>query len=404
MAGKFQVSFPKKAALACLKKSKQVADLGVCQALFPLYYRDYMAHIPATDRELVRLFKESPQELMTIFSSAFAWMANAWTATTLYHQTSPTIHITPANLATHAHRAMDVTQTLSYLQQWTGNMTGVQYHAPLATHYPDEGGANMICLGPGIEEGPSLYLLIYGASLTQTRSKNETGRQHEGACRMIQAKHKIPAVHCQLIQQSPVAIAAGVFHNDVIAFGGGSLLVVHEAAWVNIKETLMAVSDRYQQLFAETLTIVCVKQQEFSLQDAVSCYFFNSQYIPLPAGGYALLCPSRCRDNPKVAAIMKQLARQSKLEDVLFVDVEDSIRNGGGPACLRNYLECSTLQQSQLNPAFQLTSERYKRLVDVINQYYPTQLDCSHFMSHDTIQAMVIAQQKMRDLMLSPLY
>ena len=68
----------------------------------------------------------------------------------------------------------------------------------------------------------------------------------------------------------------------------------------------------------------------------VKSYLFNSQLVSLPGGRTALIA-LECRETRSVRRYLDaQLARgRGPIDEVHFLDVRQSMRNGGGPACLR---------------------------------------------------------------------
>jgi succinylarginine dihydrolase len=115
------------------------------------------------------------------------------------------------------------------------------------------------------------------------------------------------------------------------------------------------------------------------LADAVRCYLFNSQLVTLPdtpraAGGIALLAPVECETFPPAAAAIDLLRRAANLRDVYYVDVRQSMRNGGGPACLRLRAVLTPEQQAAVHPHARLTPALYKALRACIEKHYRDQL------------------------------
>src|SRR5690606_10119885 len=52
--------------------------------------------------------------------------------------------------------------------------------------------------------------------------------------------------------------------------------------------------------------------------------------------GHTLLAPEECRDNAVVYDYLETLkAEHAAIDDVLYFDLRQSMKNGGGPACLR---------------------------------------------------------------------
>jgi succinylarginine dihydrolase len=73
------------------------------------------------------------------------------------------------------------------------------------------------------------------------------------------------------------------------------------------------------------------------LEDAVKSYLFNSQLLTLPNGTTALIAPVECQEIPSVRNYLEELSRdpQSPIQSFHYMDLRQSMRNGGGPACLR---------------------------------------------------------------------
>ena len=133
-------------------------------------------------------------------------------------------------------------------------------------------------------------------------------------------------------QQRPDSVDAGVFHNDVIAVGQRAFLLCHERAFVDQP----AVLDALRAAVGSAFTAVVIRDDELPLADAVGTYLFNSQLLPLHDGRLLLVAPAECRAHPKASQILDRLVDgTSPIADVLTFDLRQSMRNGGGPACLR---------------------------------------------------------------------
>ena len=89
-----------------------------------------------------------------------------------------------------------------------------------------------------------------------------------------------------------------------------------------------------------------------SLAEAVETYLFNSQLVTLPAGGMALVCPAECREHPATSRWLDALlAGDNPVVAVHPVDVRQSMRNGGGPACLRLRVGAHAAELAAVHPA-----------------------------------------------------
>src|SRR5690606_20245596 len=100
-------------------------------------------------------------------------------------------------------------------------------------------------------------------------------------------------------------------------------------------------------------------------------YLFNSQLLTIPDGGMLLLCPAECeRDTDIRSAIDEILAGDHPIRAVEFVDVRESMRNGGGPACLRLRVVVREDQAGLIHPDVRLDAALYARLADWIDRHY----------------------------------
>src|SRR3546814_21096397 len=95
--------------------------------------------------------------------------------------------------------------------------------------------------------------------------------------------------------QSEEAIAAGAFHNDVVAVANERVLFTHEQAFAD-KERFYA--DLRTRL--PSGEIVEVPASAISLSDAIRSYIFNAQLVTLPDGIMALVLPTAARDMPAI--------------------------------------------------------------------------------------------------------
>lgn len=175
-----------------------------------------------------------------------------------------------------------------------------------------------------------------------------------------------------MAQQNPAAIDAGVFHNDVIAVGNRNLLLIHQHALLDQGRVLGELQTRLGQV---PLTVVEVAESEVSVNDAVATYLFNSQLLSLPDGKMLLLAAQECRDHPKVAAwLQRQLDLQGTLAEVSFVDLKQSMHNGGGPACLRLRVVLTGEERAAVAPGVWLDHALYLRLREWVERFYRDRL------------------------------
>ena len=380
LSHRHQVSYPKKAALQGLFKMKLLLDHGVNQYVLPPYKRDYKSLIQGYydyqgdfEDNLKRLYDDNLNIFSAFFSASSAWLANAWTMTSSVDSVDGCYHVSPASLQACFHRQLDVDQTIAILTKSLCSKSYVTCHHPAA--FFDEGAANMIRLSAG---GKGLYLFVSGSSNT----KRFQSRHDRRSWQTLVSQHQLDPKYVIYLTQHPDAIDAGVFHNDVISFGLDDLLVVHENAFVDQANHYNTILERYFSCFGTDLTLIQIPDSILTLKDAVNSYFFNSQLVRKHNDCYLLLVPSRCHGLPVVDYFISEVSRQwGKQLDVVYCDVEESIKNGGGPACLRNSIDVYDDPNLIFDDRYLLTLEKYDYLVSVINQCYPHSLELRDFLS-----------------------
>jgi succinylarginine dihydrolase len=171
-------------------------------------------------------------------------------------------------------------------------------------------------------------------------------------------------------RQNPAAIDAGAFHNDVIATGNEHVFLFHHLAFSDSAQVSKKLAQAYagrgdRALYMREIT-------RFSLDDAVRSYFFNSQLLTLPGGTMLLLAPEECRSIPPVAEAIAELVADPEcpIIQAQFVDLRESMRNGGGPACLRNRVVLSEIEQASLSGRVLFDQELDTALTSWIKKRY----------------------------------
>ncbi len=336
------VANPREAALQGIAKARALAARGYAQAVLPPHERPDVAALRAlgfSGRDgdiVVRAAREAPQLLAACSSAAAMWVANAATVSPSADTADGRVHLTPANLVSQFHRSLEAATTTRVLRAIFADANHFTVHEPLpaAPQLGDEGAANFTRFASSASER-GIELFVYGRSAFDAATpapQKYPARQTREASTALARRHGIDSAHSVFAQQLPAAIDAGVFHNDVIAVGHGTLLFCHQQAWVAQESVIAELGAKLGPAFAP----IVVPADAVSLADAVATYLFNAQLLPRAEGGYLLVAPAECRENPRVAAYLDALiAGGGPITEILTFDLRQSMRNGGGPACLR---------------------------------------------------------------------
>ena len=103
-----------------------------------------------------------------------------------------------------------------------------------------------------------------------------------------------------------------------------------------IRATAVGTQDELRALLGDELLVVRATTGDLPPDRAVSAYPFNSQVLTLPDGSMTILAPEDSREDASAHAFLERaLASGGPVRAVHYVDVRQSMRNGGGPACLR---------------------------------------------------------------------
>ncbi|RLA04733.1 MAG: succinylarginine dihydrolase, partial [Gammaproteobacteria bacterium] len=114
-----------------------------------------------------------------------------------------------------------------------------------------------------------------------------------------------------------------------------------------------------------------VTEMQVPLEDAVHSYLFNSQLVNRPEGGMMLISPAECLENDNVHNYLQELIKgDNPIEDVRIFEVQQSMRNGGGPACLRQRIVLNKAERAAANPAVFMNDELYQQLTSWVSEHY----------------------------------
>jgi succinylarginine dihydrolase len=307
------------------------------------------------------------------------WTANAATVSPSADTVDKKIHFTPANLTNKYHRSLEPEVTGRILQATFNDSDYFAHHTHLPDneHFGDEGAANhtRLCTQYG-ETG--LEMFVYGRHAFDSSKPAPTkfpARQTLEACQAVARLHGLNDKNVVYIQQNPEVIDQGVFHNDVIAVGNQNVLFYHQQAFHQSAKALAELQDKF---VGDDLHLICVKTDEVSVQDAINTYLFNTQIITLANGDMAIIAPTNCEENPATSAYLAKLVQQNTpIKQVHYYDVKESMRNGGGPACLRLRVAMTEEEHTAVNQHTLMNDSQFERLNTWVDKHYRDTLNVS---------------------------
>jgi succinylarginine dihydrolase len=331
---------PRAAALQGLEKMRKVRRLGVRQAVLPPQPRPSLATLRKLgfsgppEVALARAAQEAPQLLRLVSSASSMWAANAATVAPATDTTDGRLHVVVANLRHMFHRSLEADTTYAVLSTIFGDPSRFAVHEPLpgGEHFADEGAANHTRL-----ETPAgaIHLFGWGRSAFQQDERGPRrfpARQTKEASEALLRLLQVPPERALLVRQHPDGIDAGAFHTDVVAVGHRHVFLAHELAF----EDGAAVRRQIEERSSGAVRQVWATEAELPIADAVAAYPFNSQIVTTDTDEMVIVAPSESAENARARAFLERVvASESPVSRVVFLDVGQSMRNGGGPACLR---------------------------------------------------------------------
>ncbi|HKP34531.1 MAG TPA: N-succinylarginine dihydrolase, partial [Sphingomicrobium sp.] len=217
------VSQPRAAALQGVDKMRANLALGLAQGILlphPRPDRAWLGELGTT------IEQAEPVLAANALSASAMWAANAATVSPAPDTADGKCHLTVANLKTMPHRSHEWPATLAQLKLAFAS-EAFAVHAPVPVAFGDEGAANHMRLAQSHGE-PGVEVFVFGVS-----GGAFPARQHVEASRAVARLHRLDPDRVVFAEQSEEAIAAGAFHNDVVAVANERVLFAHEQAFAD---------------------------------------------------------------------------------------------------------------------------------------------------------------------------
>ena len=368
------VARPREAALQGLAKMKLMHDRGLWQGVLPPQQRPFLPGIrqlgfSGSDQAVYEAaWRHAPILVKNMMSASSMWAANAATVSPSPDCEDGRLHLTPANLSTMLHRSIEHEQTGRALKS---ALPFAQVHDALHSQsvLSDEGAANHVrlCANRG-EKGVELF--VFGREGFEPMRAGFPARQTREACETIARSHGLDAKRTVIIRQSDAAIDAGAFHNDVVCVGSMQTLFYHEHAFADTADMQAQIRRAAEGLFEPHFEEV--PASEVPIGDAITSYLFNSMLVQFPGDdGLTLVAPTEVEETDSTRRYCEMLtAGNGPIQSVKFVDVRQSMRNGGGPACLRLRVTMTKPEWVQVNPGQVINEASFDALTTWVKRHY----------------------------------
>ncbi len=362
-------ALPRTAALQGLTKMRFLMSLGLRQGFFLPHERPNAQWLRSlgfsgSDAEVcAAAFTADPVLFRNAMSASSMWTANAGTVSPAPDTSDGRVHITAANLSTMPHRSIEHTETHRQLAMMFADTRHFAVHAAVPAKFGDEGAANFmrLCASHG-ERGVEVF--VYGEEKQGRFPSRQARRASEAVARLNGVEGAI------FWPQADAAIQAGAFHNDVVAVANERVLFAHEQAFEDRHALYAELRRRLPEV-----EIVEVPASAVSLEDAIGSYLFNSQLLTLPTGEMVLILPKESEENPRVKAWLDaMLAGNGPIRACHFIDVRESMKNGGGPACLRLRVAVSEAAYAAIDPRFLLDDTKADALERLVETHWPERI------------------------------
>ncbi|GAA4644359.1 N-succinylarginine dihydrolase [Pontixanthobacter gangjinensis] len=370
-----ETSFPRAAALQGLAKMQANRALGLAQG--------YLLPLPRPNGKLLDALavddSADPALTRAAWSASSMWTANAATVSPAPDTADGKCHLTPANLITMLHRGQEWQDTAAQLRVAFGDQDHFTVHDAVPASFGDEGAANHMRFCSD-HDAAGVEVFVYGRT-----GGDFPARQHEQASRAVARLNRLDPARTVFIEQNPDAIAAGAFHNDVVAVANERVLFTHAQAFADQQGAYEAIRAKFPEL-----EVVEVPADAVSMAEAISTYLFNAQLLTLPDGVMALVVPSECQESAAVWSWLEtMLASNGPIRKVIPVDVRQSMANGGGPACLRLRVVASP---ATIDARFMLSDANADIIGNIVSQHWPEAIEPGQVGDKDLANRIIAAR------------
>ena len=129
-----------------------------------------------------------------------------------------------------------------------------------------------------------------------------------------------------------------------------------------------------------------ILSEDISLDDLVSSYLLNSQLITVKNNEMMMLLPEEVQNHSNCMRWLAEIKSSSPIKHIEFVNIRQSMMNGGGPACLRFKTTVNNDEFNQINEKFLLTPKKLIDLRALVTKHYRDKLNPADLEDNNLIQ------------------
>ena len=181
-------------------------------------------------------------------------------------------------------------------------------------------------------------------------------------------KHQLNTEHYFLLQQNQDAIQRGSFHNDIVSLSNENIFIAHEKAFEDRNALNQII--RILENNVSNFQFIEIKENEIPLIDIIKSYLLNSQLVSTTDGEMLMVLPADVRNFDNCMQWIDKTKQISPVKKFEFVDIKQSMMNGGGPACLRLKVLMNNKELEGVNKNFILDDNKVEQIKHLIQSFY----------------------------------
>src|SRR5260370_3598595 len=147
--------------------------------------------------------------------------------------------------------------------------------------------------------------------------------------------------------------------------------MLHQKAFVNPQPLLGSL----HKLLGAEFRYALGRNSQLPLAAVVKAYPFNSQLLTVPDGSMVMVAPKESKSSKPARAFLERVkAQDNPVKEIDYLDVRQSMQNGGGPACLRQRIWLSNEEKNAILANVFFTPELHQTLDQWALRHYPDRL------------------------------